>query len=358
MDGVGNIFIDNGHEGLGVELNEEGMEIFSEVGDDPDLKITGQSLTFNGESGASQLESEDLIFFDDAVPPAPSATFSAGGIEFESADAVIQFNNANYQQLSLEAYAQGIRIGRSQLLSVDPPSDAYPPAIINEDFVNKIVAISNIDSIEFNRNNDTNTSFNRLCTSADASSTTYTFSDNHVISSIAAKNLIDSKAGVELEDRVDILEEWMNGATDPESMIVGPESDVICTSQNIALEIHNIPQPPTTWIGISINLHSNPNFAFILDQTSTSCNFLRWDLVAQTQTIVFTGLENMYCFNRWFMRTGQTGSSLGPGMVKYIRNTGWQAQNNFLFHALRDLDRTTVSDESYSLQIPLDNSRV
>jgi hypothetical protein len=53
MEGVGNIFIDNGEEGLGVELNEEGMEIFSEVGDEPDLKLTGQSLTFNGTAGAS-----------------------------------------------------------------------------------------------------------------------------------------------------------------------------------------------------------------------------------------------------------------------------------------------------------------
>jgi hypothetical protein len=121
-----------------------------------------------------------------------------------------------------------------------------------------------------------------------------------VISSLAAKNLIDAKAGIELESRVDTIEEWMNDATDPESMIVGPESDIICTSQNIALEIHNVPQPPTTWIGISINLHANPNYAFILDQTSTSCNFLRWDLIAQTQTIVFTGLEDMYYFNRCF----------------------------------------------------------
>jgi hypothetical protein len=92
----------------------------------------------------------------------------------------------------------------------------------------------------------------------------------------------------------------MNGATDPESMIMGPESDFICTSQNIAFEIHNVPQPPTTWIGISINRHASSQWAFILDQTSTSCNLLRWDLIAQTQTIVFTGLEDMYCFNRRF----------------------------------------------------------
>jgi hypothetical protein len=153
-----------------------------------------------------------------------------------------------------------------------------------EDFVNKIVAITNLDPIEFNRNrssgsgtegaNDTNTSFNRLCTSADASSTGYTLSDNHVISSLTAENLIDAKAGVGLEDRVVILEEWMDDSTDPESMIVGPESDVICTSHNIAFEIHNIPQPPMTWKGISINLHANPQLAFILDQAGTSCNLL------------------------------------------------------------------------------------
>jgi hypothetical protein len=86
-----------------------------------------------------------------------------------------------------------------------------------------------------------------------------------------------------------ILEEWMDDSTDPESMIVDPESHDMCTSQNIALEIHNILQPPTTWKGISINLHSNPNYAFILNQASTYCNLLRWDLVAQTQTSVFTG---------------------------------------------------------------------
>jgi hypothetical protein len=358
MKGVGNIFIDNGQGGLGAELNEEGMEILSEVGDEPDLKITGESLTFSGESGASQLESEDLIFFDDAVSPAPSATFSAGGIEFASPGAAVQFINTTYNQLEVELMAKGLRIARSQLLPVDQPSDAHSLAIINENFVNKIVAISNIDSIEFNRNNNSNTQINRLCTSEDASLIGYAFSDNHVISLSAAMNLIDAKAGIDLEGRVDILEEWMDNSTDPESMIVGPESDVICTSQNIALEIHNVPQPPTTWKGISINLHSNSQYAFILDQTSTSCNLLRWDLNAQTQTFVFTGLEDMYCFNRWFMRTGQSGSSLGPGMIKYLLNNGWQAQNNFTFHALYDLDRQAVSHMAYALQSPLSNPLV
>jgi hypothetical protein len=182
------------------------MEIFSEVGAEPYLKITGQSLTFNGEAGASQLESEDLIFFDDASPPAPSATFSARGIDFENEQAEIQSQN-DIDRLSAELYGTELRLGQSRFTSVVPPalSDA-----LYEDFVNKIVAITNIDSKEFNRNNDTNTSFNWLCTSADASSTGYTFSDNHVISSLAAKNLIDAKDGVELEDRVVILEEWMD----------------------------------------------------------------------------------------------------------------------------------------------------
>jgi hypothetical protein len=95
-----------------------------------------------------------LIFFNDASPPAPTATFSAGGIEFESADAAIQFNNANYTQLRAELRSTELRLGQSRFLCVDPPSlsDA-----LYEDLVNMIVAISNIDSIEINRNNSSNT---------------------------------------------------------------------------------------------------------------------------------------------------------------------------------------------------------
>jgi hypothetical protein len=160
-----------------------------------------------------------LIFFGDASPPSPSATFSAEGIDFTNGDAVIQFNNANYTQLNAELRATELRLGQSRFLSVDPPSLSDT---LYEDFVNTIVAISNIDSIEFNRNNSSNTQINRLCTSTDVGTTGYSFSDNHVISSLAAQNLIDAKPGIELEGRVDTIEEWMNDATDPESMIVGP----------------------------------------------------------------------------------------------------------------------------------------
>jgi hypothetical protein len=55
MKGIGKIWVDNRADGEGVELNEEGMEIFSEVGEAPDLKITGESLTFKGDAGSSEL---------------------------------------------------------------------------------------------------------------------------------------------------------------------------------------------------------------------------------------------------------------------------------------------------------------
>jgi hypothetical protein len=48
INAVGNFWIDSGIDGEGVELNEEWKEIFREVGGEPDLRITGQSMTFHG----------------------------------------------------------------------------------------------------------------------------------------------------------------------------------------------------------------------------------------------------------------------------------------------------------------------
>jgi hypothetical protein len=178
MKGIGKIWVDNGADGEGVELNEEGIEIFSEVLEAPDLKITDESLTFKGYAGSSELESENLIFFDNAYPPAQAASFYAEGIDFTNGDAVIQFNNANYGQLNVELRATELRLGQSRFLSVDSPALSET---LYEDFVNTIVAISNIDYIEFYRNNSSNTQINRLCTSTDVGTTGYPFSDNHVI---------------------------------------------------------------------------------------------------------------------------------------------------------------------------------
>jgi hypothetical protein len=60
--------------------------------------------------------------------------------------------------------------------------------------VNKILALRNLLSIEFNQNNtstgDTGTIINYLCTSTNVANTSYAYSDNHVISSLGVKNLI------------------------------------------------------------------------------------------------------------------------------------------------------------------------
>jgi hypothetical protein len=61
---------------------------------DIDLEISASHLLSNADEEASELNDGDLIFFDDAANP--SITLSAGSVEFESADAAIQFNNANY----------------------------------------------------------------------------------------------------------------------------------------------------------------------------------------------------------------------------------------------------------------------
>jgi hypothetical protein len=151
-------------------------------------------------------------------------------------------------------------MGRSSFSLIDPPT------LMEEDaeMVNKIVKITNIDSIEFNQNNATSNKFNRLCTSADVNSNPYGYSDEHVISSLAVKTLLD-KLGIEItgqitetSDKVDELQEWIENHSLPESKIIGPESDIVCSTQLIALEVHNLRQPPTRCRGITSNLMKSP----------------------------------------------------------------------------------------------------
>jgi hypothetical protein len=113
---------------------------------------------------------------------------------------------------------------------------------------NKILAVSNLDSIEFNWNNDytgSGTVINRFCTSTDVANTSYAYSDNHVISSLGVKNIIAAKstefeaqiAAVDNTAEVNEIQEWIENHPSPESKIEGPECDVVCGDQTIGLEI-------------------------------------------------------------------------------------------------------------------------
>lgn len=92
LSGISEIWVDTGVDGTRVELTEEGFKIITDR--DIDLEISASHLLSNADEEASELNDGDVIFVADAANP--SAPFSAGSVEFESADAAIRFYNANY----------------------------------------------------------------------------------------------------------------------------------------------------------------------------------------------------------------------------------------------------------------------
>jgi hypothetical protein len=166
--------------------------------------------------------------FDDENPELQA---SRDGIDISNPDASVRMINENYAQCGIAIPQQELDMGRSSFSLIDPPT------VIEEDedeMVIKIVKITNIDSIEFKRN--MNYKFNRLCTSSDVNSTSYTYSEEHVISSSAVKTLL-IKSGVEItgqitetSDRINKVEEWIEHHPSPESKIMGHEEDVICST--------------------------------------------------------------------------------------------------------------------------------
>jgi hypothetical protein len=124
------------------------------------------------------------------------------------------------------------------------------------------------------------------------------------------ETLLD-KSGVEVtgqitetSDKVDELQEWIENHPLPESKIIGPEADVVCSEQSIALEVHNLPQPPTRCRGITSNLMKSLQWAFYLDyQPGDSHNWdlYLWDLLSGEQTLKYPRVTdtvgtNIYSF--------------------------------------------------------------
>jgi hypothetical protein len=166
----------------------------------PRALLGREGANFNNQSGsASNLDSEELRFYQ--------PDNSTGGLSITSESMNIDIDGDN-RALSMWCDRTNsllnFSVGRSTFNTVAPPGDedmsilqiSFPwtPSVYDESqMFNKIVAVSNLDSIEFNRNNDSTgsgTVINRLCTSTDVANSSYTYSDNHVISSLGVKNLI------------------------------------------------------------------------------------------------------------------------------------------------------------------------
>jgi hypothetical protein len=184
MNGIGEMRIGGDEDGL--EMDFESIQFLEEG--EPVVELNKSTLTFTGPEGDTTLSSGDLIMFDEDNPV---LEVSRNGIDISNPDAAIRMIDENYAQCGIAIRQIELDMGMSSFSLIDPPT------LIEEDdeMVNKIVKITNIDSIEFNRN--TSNKFNRLCTSADVNSTTYSYSDEHVISYLAVKTLLD-KRGVEI----------------------------------------------------------------------------------------------------------------------------------------------------------------
>jgi hypothetical protein len=291
---------------------------FLEEGE-PVVELDKSELVFTGPEGDTTLGIEDVIMFLDENPV---LEVSRDGIDLSNPDSAVPMINENYDQCGIAILQLELEMGRSSFILINSPTVTEDED--EDEMVNKIAKITNIDSIEFNRNK--NNKFNRLYTSAEVNSTICTYSDEHVISSSALKTLLD-KFCVEITGQItetscrfDEVEQWTKHQSSPEPRIVGPESDVICSAQSIPREVHNTPQFTTNCRGIRTNLYRNPQWAYYLEHfpgDNAQWNFYTWNLLTGDKVLKYSGITisvgtNIYSFPNWW-----THENLDPSVGLY-----------------------------------------
>jgi hypothetical protein len=234
-----------------------------------------------------------------------------------------------------EFYVYGID---AMLGAVEDDDDRYPG----------ICGIRNLGSIEFHENNtstgDPGPSFNRLCTSTDIANTAYTFSDEHIISSLGVKNLIALHAQ-EIPDSINQVDG---------SKIEGTDCEVVCTDQNITLEIKNLPQTSNTSRDKAINFGTNPQWCFYIDYDQWCLRY--WNLANDDRSIKYESIIStpnitLYGFPQWWMRRCNNPNDMGQARYDCVESTSWQNTGDMKFHPIYDLDRSQVSKYTSNITI-------